>query len=109
MLALAYAENGLHSGLRKKPLKHYVPEALRLPRKHCNYPPETLGKTPHEVSGGSAGGNTHAAMAAFSSLSDLTALWPYLDDQQHETVLDVAKALAKANVSTPSTLLHRRA
>ena len=72
----------------------------RLPRKDCNYPPETLEKTPHEVSGG----NTHAAIAAFSSLSDLTALWPYLDDQQRDTVLDVAQALAKANVSTPSTV-----
>ena len=44
------------------------------------------------------------AIAAFSSLSDLTALWPYLDDQQRDTVVDVAQALAKANVSTPSTV-----
>ena len=89
---------------RKKPLKQNVPEALRLPRKDCNYPPENLEKAPHEVSGGNTGGNTHAAIAAFSSLSDLTALWPYLDDQQRDTVVDVAQALAKANVSTPSTV-----
>ena len=53
---------------------------------------------------GNAEGNSYAAIAAFSSLSDLTALWPYLDDQQRDTVLDVAQALAKANVSTPSTV-----
>ncbi|MCP4506197.1 MAG: hypothetical protein GY826_07355 [Fuerstiella sp.] len=53
---------------------------------------------------GNAGGNSYEAIEAFSSLSDLTALWPYLDDQQRETVLDVAHALAKANTSTPSTV-----
>ena len=51
-----------------------------------------------------AGGKSYEAIEAFSSLSDLTALWPYLDDQQRETVLDVARALAKANTSTPSTV-----
>ena len=40
---------------------------------------------------GNAGGNSYQAIEAFSSLSDLTALWPYLDDQQRETVLDVAQ------------------
>ena len=53
---------------------------------------------------GNAGGNSYEAIEAASSLSDLTALWPYLDDQQRETVLDVAHALAKANASTPSTV-----
>ena len=53
---------------------------------------------------GNAEGNSYAAIEAFSSLSDLTALWPYLDDEQRETVLDVAHALAKANTSTPSTV-----
>ena len=53
---------------------------------------------------GNTGGNSYEAISAFSSLSDLTALWPYLDDQQRETVLDVAQALAKANVFTPSTV-----
>ena len=53
---------------------------------------------------GNAEGNSYAAIEAFISLSDLTALWPYLDDQQRDTVLDIARALANANASTPSTV-----
>ena len=67
-------------------------------------PPIYTGNSDILPGGGGTGGDIHAAIAAFSSLSDLTALWPYLDDQQRDTVLDVAQALAKANVSTPSTV-----
>ena len=45
-------------------------------------------------------GNSYEAISALTSLSDLTALWPYLHDQQRDTVLDVAQALAKSNTST---------